>query len=938
MDKYEYKLKLEQIQNLFAAGDYLTAAEMADTINWKKVRSSTTLCMVGEIYEKTGKYDACREVLLQAYDHSPIGRNIVCQLAEVAIKAKHVDEAEEYYNEFLEIAPKDNMRYVLAYEISCLKDQPLTARIAILEELKEHEYTEKWAYELAVLYGQAELRDKCVETCDELILWFGDGEYVEKALDLKRLYQPLTPAQEDKYKQFREKKGMVEISLPQSTERKNVIKEMVKTAECTSEEASETTVTASKFNTSKLQEELAKSMRQIMNATEKETVADTMENIKKIVSDIPYLNGEHEEEAEHAFDQEKINAQVDRSLKKDFHALMKEQEESEKEEQETPKQDIAKEEVKENADVAQSEIKEIKHTGEKTDAEEVASAQASIEEVLEEWKKTKRAAEAAMAAADQKKLEMSKENALLEAGQIMDRLKTLIPILSATPGEDLPVPEDTVAAKLASDDTMKAANEEAAENESAAAPEETENVEASDDIASEDENTAAKAEATDSDVDVVMKSASAENSANQAETSAVEEADSLAKEMAQENSEADDTADDTVSTDTSDSVVVEDIAAAASADISGVTREMPDLSAYQSRVSTETPDESAHTEAGDAETTDTEAASETVPVSTEDRADEDELHVVESAPDEELEKMLVQATKMFVENANVEVPVGKAAAVSQDTGVLPEIKLPDDLKEEQKAYELTEEQKELFSYFLPVPGMEDQIRQILLGAKSRLGNSVTSLTGNILIQGEEGSGKTVFATSLIKAIEKEVGNEDAKIGKISASSLNGKDFAALIPQIDGGYLIIDKAGELNRETALRMSQLMEQNTRGMVILLEDTRAGIRKAMQLDFGFAKKFTEKVDIPIFTIDELVEFGKSYAKEMECTIDQMGVLALYNRINNIQKLERATTLAEVKDIVDEAIENAEGGGIKKAFGSIFSKKYNENDYLILHEKDFE
>ena len=932
MDKYEYKLKLEQIQNLFAAGDYLTAAEMADTINWKKVRSSTTLCMVGEIYEKTGKYDACREVLLQAYDHSPIGRNIVCQLAEVAIKAKHVDEAEEYYNEFLEIAPKDNMRYVLAYEISCLKDQPLTDRIAILEELKEHEYTEKWAYELAVLYGQAELRDKCVETCDELILWFGDGEYVEKALDLKRLYQPLTPAQEDKYKQFREKKGMVEISLPQSTERKNVIKEMVKTAECTSEEASETTVTASKFNTSKLQEELAKSMRQIMNATEKETVADTMENIKKIVSDIPYLNGEHEEEAEHAFDKEKINAQVDRSLKKDFHALMKEQEESEKEEQETPKQDIAKEEVKENADVAQSEIKEIKHAGEKTDAEEVASAQASIEEVLEEWKKTKRAAEAAMAAADQKKLEMSKENALLEAGQIMDRLKTLIPILSATPGEDLPVPEDTVAAKLASDDTMKAANEEEAENESAAAPEETENVEASDDIASEDENTAAKAEATDSDVDVVMKSASAENSADQAETSAVEEADSdLAKEMAQENSEA----DDTVSTDTSDSVVEEDIAAA---DILGVTREMPDLSAYQSRVSAETPDESGHTEAGDAETTDAEAASETVSVSMEDQADEDELHVVESAPDEELEKMLAQATQMFVENANVEVPVGKAAAVSQDTGVLPEIKLPDDLKEEQKAYELTEEQKELFSYFLPVPGMEDQIRQILLGAKSRLGNSVTSLTGNILIQGEEGSGKTVFATSLIKAIEKEVGNEDAKIGKISASSLNGKDFAALIPQIDGGYLIIDKAGELNRETALRMSQLMEQNTRGMVILLEDTRAGIRKAMQLDFGFAKKFTEKVDIPIFTIDELVEFGKSYAKEMECTIDQMGVLALYNRINNIQKLERATTLAEVKDIVDEAIENAEGGGIKKAFGSIFSKKYNENDYLILHEKDFE
>ena len=229
MDKYEYKLKLEQLQNLMAAGDYATASEMADTINWKKVRSSNTLCMVSDIYEKTEKYDACREVLLQAYDHSPIGRNIVSKLAEVSIKAKRIDEAEEYYNEFLEIAPKDNMRYVLAYEISCLKDAPLTDRIAILEELKEHEYTEKWAYELAALYGQADMRDKCVETCDELILWFGEGEYVEKALDLKRLYQPLTPAQEEKYKQFREKKGMVEISIPAAPERKNVIREMVKT-------------------------------------------------------------------------------------------------------------------------------------------------------------------------------------------------------------------------------------------------------------------------------------------------------------------------------------------------------------------------------------------------------------------------------------------------------------------------------------------------------------------------------------------------------------------------------------------------------------------------------------------------------------------------------------------------------------------------------------
>lgn len=864
MDKYEYKLKLEQLQNLMAAGDYATASEMADTINWKKVRSSNTLCMVSDIYEKTEKYDACREVLLQAYDHSPIGRNIVSKLAEVSIKAKRIDEAEEYYNEFLEIAPKDNMRYVLAYEISCLKDTPLTDRIAILEELKEHEYTEKWAYELAALYGQADMRDKCVETCDELILWFGEGEYVEKALDLKRLYQPLTPAQEGKYKQFREKKGMVEISIPAAPERKNVIHEMVKTPE--------TTVTASKFNTSNLEEELAKSMKQIMEATKKETVVDTMENIKKIVGDIPYLNGEHEAEETFTFDKEKINEQVDERLKKEFDKLMAENAE------ESDKKDEPETEAKPEETL--SEAIEEENAEEDTIEEKAASAQASIEEVLDEWEKTKHAAEIAIAAAEQKKLEISKEHALVEAGEIMERLKTLIPILSATPGEEIPVPEDTVAAALVPDESEKAEAKEDLE-ETAEAESET-----------EETKEAAETVETESQIEPETEKAADEETVVEAAEPSVEAADAELEDVEEE-------------------APVEE-----KEDLS-TTKEMPDLKAARAEKTAETEEEA------EAE---------------EEPKEEKRLSVVEPVPDEELEKVLAQATQMFVENANVEVPVTGTAptGVSQNTGVLPEIQMPDDIEEDKK--ELTEEQKELFSYFLPVPGMEDQIRQVLLGAKTRIGNSVTSLAGNILIQGEEGSGKTVFATSLIKAIQKEIGNEDAKIGKISAESLNHKDFAALIPKIEGGYLIVDKAGQLTAETAAYMSQVMEQNTQGMVVILEDTRAGIRKVMNLDFGFTKKFTEKIDIPIFTIDELVDFGKSYAKEMECTIDEMGVLALYNRINNIQKLDRATTLAEVKDIVDEAIEKAEGSGIKKAFGSIFSKKYNENDYLILHEKDFE
>lgn len=830
MDKYEYKLKLEQLKNLVAANDYMTAAEIADSINWKKVRNTNTLCMVGEIYEKMERYDACRDVLLQAYDHSPIGRNIVCKLAQISIRAKNVEEAEEYYNEFLEIAPKDNMRYVLAYQINCLKDAPLPDRIGILEELKEKEYTEMWAYELAALYSQADMRDKCVETCDELILWFGDGEYVEKALDLKRRFQPLTPSQEEKYQSLREKKGIVEINIPKKAEVKDSASKDV--------EIPEITVTASKFNTLNLQEELAKSMQQIMNATERETVSDTMDSIKKIVSDIPYLSGENGDETAPAFNQEKINEEVDQTLKEDFRELLQEEADGQI-----------------SFPVPESKASEPQVDG-----------QMSIEDVLAEWEKTKRAAEAAIAAAEQKKLELAKAQALEEAGEIMERLKTLIPILSATPGEDLPKEEDTIAATLIPDESAKKSVREEEPKEEEAPSE-----------------------------------------------------DILTKEILAEETEDDDAGEEQPE---------------AAEDMSR-TKEMPDLSKLRT---VENPEET------DAAENEEQAESEQEDESVEPALVDEESSKADEEEEEDLEKILAQATQMFMNNSKVEVPVSGGtmdSTVSGERDVLPEIQMPEDLVEESKSESkgsLSEEQRELFSYFMPVPGMEEQISQILLGASQRIGNSITSLTGNILIQGEEGSGKTVLATSLIKAIQKEVGNEGARIGKISAEALNNKDFATIVPKIAGGYLIVDKAGELTARTAARMSQVMEQNTQGMVVVLEDTRAGIRKAMSLDFGFAKKFTEKIDIPIFTIDELVDFGKSYAAEMECTIDEMGVLALYNRINNIQKLDRATTLAEVKDIVDQAIESAEGGGIKKAFGSIFSKKYNENDYLILREKDFE
>jgi len=865
VDKYEYKLKLDQLKNLVEAEDYETAAEIANTINWKKVRNSKTLIMVSEIYENTKQYDACKEVLLQAYDHSSIGRNIVSRLVDIAIKSKNVAEAEEYYQEFLAASPRDNQRYIFAYKISCLKDAPLSDRIAILEEFKEKEYTEIWAYELAALYGQADMREKCVATCDELILWFGDGEYVEKALNLKRSFQPLTAAQEEKYQKFRSRRGMVEVNVPKKVEAK------------ISEDSGlpEITVTASRFNTQNLQEELAKSMQQIMAATEKETVRDSMDNIKKIVQDIPYLNADPGDEAGAVFDRDMINEQVDEGLKEDFKELLEED--------------------------ADGQIS--LQIPENTIREQQIAGQMSIEDVLAEWEKTKHAAEAAVAAAEQKKLDMAKEQALSEANDIMERLQALFPLLSATPGEDIPEKPDTVAATLIPEETTEEESEP--EEEAAAEPE-----------SAPEEEVAAEAEPEpEEEAAAEPESVSEETDTEEVESvpeEAAEEMESVLKEpkiSGDMNTGKTEDADDFSGSD-SDS---DETSQAPDA----VTREMPDIASYEKIVQPV------------AESPKFEAPSE----------------------DEELEKILASATRMILENANVEVPVSGGMPADQmpsaEQTELPDIVMPEELLDEPDPQEqtddhqepqetgfMTEENKQLFSYFLPVPGMREQIEQVLEDADRYKSNSITSLRGNLLIQGEEGSGKTVLATSLIKAIQKIIGNEDAKIGKISAASLNKKDFAALVPKLAGGYLIVDKAGELTKATAVRMSQIMERNTQGMVVILEDDSAGIRRAMALDFSFAKKFTGKVKIPVFTIDELVDFGKSYAREMECVIEEMGVLALYNRINNIQKLDHPTTLSEVKDIVDQAIESAESGGFKK----LFSKKYDENDYLILREKDFE
>lgn len=867
MDKYEYKLKLDQMKSLTAEGKYEEAAEIADTINWRKIKNINALVKVGEIYEKVGRYDESKDVLLTAYDKSPIGRMIIYRLAEVAVRTKSFDEAKEYYQEFVEIAPHDNLKYVLKYEISKAQGADIGTLIGILEELKEQEYSEEWAYELAYLYHKAGMSEKCIDACDELILWFGDGPYVERALELKMLYQPLTKQQEDKYRTFRQRHdGVVEVRPEDPLESGEIIPEPV--------QIKDVKMSAERFNTQNLQEELQRSMQEIMNATEKEAVNDTMDNIKKLVEDIPYLQipseKEEEPQEEEVYQHIETDEEIDNSLKSNFQEML----------------------VDEDGQMS------LYMQGGRV-AEPQVSGQMSIEDVLADWEKTKRAAEAALQEAEQRKLESAKARALQEAEELLGRLADVIPMLDSGL-----TPKDLLDQKYLSKDGQP--------NDSAVSMVTNMN------------------QFLQQEIDRLS-----DENAQMDEQLAAVGASPVGDYMANAGVAAEDAAQNVVAAGVQELMAEEELPEIAMPEgLDDIDNQWEDEDFEE--LDAEVPQENAaslaeHT----AEQTKPEALAEA----------DDTMEAGTSAEDVEAAILAETARQMAKESVEkeelpeIELPgdldLGKEETAEE---ILPAIAEPEAFEVPDTISKLSKELREIFTYFVPITGMEEQLCQALTGASQHLAKGATAGTGNMIIQGGSGSGKTVLATSMIKALQKETGKPNGKIGKIEASVLNQKDVAALLKKVAGGCLIIEKAGDLSRETALKLSLLLEQDTSGVLVIIEDTKHGIQKALSRDDGFAAKFSEKINIPIFTSDELVSFAKSYANELGYTIDEMGVLALYNSISNIEHADRETTLTEVKEIVDKAVAHSEKGGLKKAFSIITSRRYDEDDYIILREKDFD
>lgn len=770
MDKYEYNLKLDQIKALSAEEGYMSAAEIADSINWNKIKNVNTLVKIGEIYEKAERYQDARDILLMAYDRSPIGRMIIYRLAEVAIKMGDYDAATEYYDEFVEIAPHDDMKYVLRYAIKKGQGASFDELITILEEYKDEEYTEEWAYELAYLYHKAGKADKCIDACDELILWFGDGPYVERALELKMLYQPLTKAQEEKYRRFKAEKEKPANIKDEAEVTEIGAMEMVKGGEIVHDDVTipQITVNQEKFNTVNLQQEIAKGMQQIMEAKGKNEVADTMDTIKKIVEDIPYLKLEKEQEeyAQQPEETEHIatDEEIDGSLKLNFKELLGE-----------------------DADGQMSMV-----MSEKTQLEHQITGQMSIQDVLEEWEKTRHAAEIALKEAEQQKLESAKARALQEAGDIMERLNDVIPKLDAgvTPKElleeeYLKVPVDIIEQKAA----VKEPEEEQKPDMQELYAEET--------------------------VDEVQEP---------------QEASEDTIDEAQEPQEAPEDAADEVKEPVGEP---EDIIMAEESEKDEIlmqpTTMMPEITDDMLNVDDDTSD---------------------------DETSQEKENVSEKRDFDHVTSFIEQEiAKMTAKNPGLEKKLDMAK-----TRKMPDISLPEDLdseeddsklKETKHIKELTSEQKAIFSYFIPVKGMEDQICKAYNAVLDHFNRKENASTGNLIIQGEQGCGKTMLATSFIKVLQKDGEQLTGKMGKIDAAALNKKDVQQVVRKITGGCLIIERAGDIDRSIAAQLSFLMEHDITGTLYILEDTSKGIKKALSMDEGFASKFTEKISVPIFTM---------------------------------------------------------------------------------------
>ena len=967
MDKYEYRVKTEQMLEYAEEKQYKKAMEIADTIDWRRVKNPSMLNTVSEIYEYNGEFQKSRDILFVAYDRASESRKIIYRLGLLALKINDTDEASDCYEEFVKVAPKDPNQYILKYKILKAQNAPYAEQISALEDFKKAEYVEKWAYELASLYHQAGMTAKCLEECDDLILWFSEGKYVYQAMELKMKYKPLTPLQQEKYdsrpgarpkvntlaavkakaaqakaaEQVKEENTVKEENIrkeePQEAVREEQVEE--KPEEAVAEEVEEREKPAESEKSSAITKVVA-------GATLEEALTNLASGIK--IEEEAMAQKEEElllggqmkidEILQEWEEKQKVHADaIEEQKKKDEERIRKEREAAEK------RREAERLEIERKAAEAEAARKAAEEEAARKAAEEEAARKAAEEEA---------ARKAAEEEAARKAAEEAERKAELEAIVQMaekDRDPGLEGKTQRLPDDILELVEQ-LESRVAGTEAAKEMEEELTEED-----------EMEEEIFGGAEDDFVGGEETElPEIDEEYLQAEFENEAAYDDVEYAEEDDFDEEEYeeieAEEDFEEADFDEEDFEEDDFDEEEYEEVEDGDDFEEYEEVEDGEDFEEYEDDLDDAYEEDFAEEEYEDDFDNDfseedfdefDEAEDEEDFEADFEEEDFEEEDFEEDEEDFDLDSFFAEEESVKAADFEIEEPSeaeiqkrikkSKGSGVPFDTGfvVTGRYDLSATSEIGLKAG-LTEEQKKLFSYFVPVRGMSEQIVEVLDNDR-RAQREGTSKTGNLLVIGRKGSGKTVLAVDIVKAIQKQRNLKQGKVAIVTGESLNKKELSNIIQKLRGGAIIIEKAGKLNARTVKELSYLMEKKTGEMLFVLEDQRKPLERILTANPDFKRKFTSKLELPVFINDELVTFGQTYAKENGYKLDEMGILALYSRIDVMQREDHAVTVAEVKEIMDEAIAHSQKANVKHLARRVFGKSTDDSDRVILKEEDF-
>ena len=930
MDKYEYRAKTEQMLAYAEQKSYQKAMSIADTIDWRKVKNTAMLSTVSEIYENAGELGKARDTLFIAYDKAPSSRKVVYRLGIISLKLGHFDEAADCYEEFVKLAPKDPNQYILRYKILKAQKAPVKEQIEALEDFKHSEYVEKWAYELARLYAEAGMTSECLDECDDLILWFSEGTYVYQAMELKMKYKPLTPLQQEKYDHRNDGIGRKDSSKRKPSFRKS--KERPAPNPRIADKVRKDVHVTDSIDLPDLPEPMART-----HASEPEAESQPKTRIRSTSDISTTISGASLSDAlkagvavasgavapESASDDsqmtgkmkiEEILANWEATQRENAKILEKSQEEAEKEKALREKKKEEEEEVLgATKPILSDDIRKLMEQLENGEEPEITDEDAEDFVDDEEDEATESPEDSSKEASDTDE-EEPEENDFEEIVDSEEDDESDAVYDEEAEYEDEDDSEYDDDEEYEDEDDSEYDDDEEYEDEDDSEYDDDEEYEDEDDSEYDDDEEYEDEDDSEYDDDEEYEDEDDSEYDDDEEYEDEDDSEYDDEEEYEDEDEDDYQIDDELDEDHKEDFDFEkesalDIDDHDSDEDDG---DFADLDSFEDEEELDSSDDYLDLEFDEKPAPEPKKeTSKSAPT-----PDIDEVLEIEEPSEDEITERMGKFDTGFVVQGRYDL------SATSEIG----LKLG-----------LTEEQKQLFSYFVPIRGVSEQLVEILDNDKRCRNRYGTSRTGNILILGRKGSGKTVLAVDIVKAIQKQRRLKQGKVAIVTGDSLNKKDIGSIIDKLNGGALIIEKASKMNDRTIRELNDMMDEQTGELLFLLEDQKKPLERMFASHREFKRKFTSRLELPVFINDELVTFGQTYAKENGYRIDEMGILALYSRIDMMQREDHAVTVAEVKEIMDEAISHSQKANVKHLVKRVFGRSTDNSDHIILKEDDF-